>query len=285
MNAHTPKPTRSEQREAARAKAKALREQHKKGEKRRRVFIQLGVVIAVVVAVGAVVWSVFSAGNQASATPSNAIFNDGLKVGANLELYTTTSTPTPSEPVESPTEIVIYLDYQCPICAIFEVPNFDQIRSWVEAGAATLEVHPISFLDGRGSPNTFSSRAANAALCVSEYSPSKFLDYSNSLFAAQPTEGLPGPENDELIKFASDLNVSNLEGITSCINTKMYGTWIKDSTQKALTEPIPGTDIQVTGTPTILVNGVKYEWNTGEELASAARFAQFVQQVTATETN
>lgn len=280
MTSQTPKPTRSEQREAARAKAKAMREQHKSAEKRKRLFIQIGVVAAVLIAVGAVVFGVMSAGNQAAATPTNAIFNNGIKVGANLELYTPTSTPTPADPVASPTEIIIYLDYQCPICAIFEAPNFEQIRNWVEAGAATLEVHPISFLDGRGSPNAFSSRAANASLCVSEYSPSNFLDYSNSLFQAQPVEGEPGPENDQLINFASKLDVSNLEQISSCINGKDFGGWIKDSTQKALTEVIPGTDIQVSGTPTILVNGVKYDWKTGEELASAARFAQFVQQVT-----
>jgi protein-disulfide isomerase len=44
--------------------------------------------------------------------------------------------------------------------------------------------------------------------------------------------------------------------------------------------PIPGTEIQVSGTPTVLVNGQQYTWETGEELASAARFAQFVQFAT-----
>ena len=37
------KQTRSEQREAARAKAKELREQHKKGEQRKRLALQFGV--------------------------------------------------------------------------------------------------------------------------------------------------------------------------------------------------------------------------------------------------
>lgn len=278
MTPNTPKPTRSEQREAARAKAKALREQHKKGEKRKRIFIQLGIVASVLIGVGAVAFTIMSAGTQSTATPTNATFNDGVKVGSNLELFTPTSSPTGS--VTDPTEIIVYVDYQCPICAIFEIPNSDQIKEWVSTGAATLELHPISFLDGRGSPNQFSSRAANAAMCVADYSPNNFFDYNTRLFQAQPTEGQPGPENPELIAFAQEVGASNLEKVSDCINNKDFGNWIKDATERALTQPIPGTEIQVSGTPTILVNGQQYTWNTGEELASAARFAQFVQLVT-----
>ncbi|MFM7013933.1 MAG: DsbA family protein [Actinomycetota bacterium] len=282
MTPNEPRLTRSEQREAARAKAKALREQHKKGEKRKRVLLQVGIAVVLVGAVGAVVFALFNAGNGSTnvATPTNATFNDGVKVGADLQLYTPTFTPAPAEPVADPTEIIIYVDYQCPICALFEIPNSDQIKEWVATGAATLQVHTLSFLDGRGSPNQFSSRAANAAMCIAEYSPNNFYNYSTRLFQAQPTEGQPGPENPALIEFANEVGASNIEKVTSCINNNDFGNWIKDATDKALTEPIPGTSAPVSGTPTILVNGQQYTWNTGEELQSAARFAQFVQFVT-----
>lgn len=281
MTSQTPRPTRSEQREAARAKAKALREQHKKGEKRKRVIIQLGIVASVVVAVGAVVFALSSSGPQTASVPTNASYNDGVKVGADLKLFTPTFTPAPAEPVDNPTEIIVYIDYQCPICAIFEIPNSEQIKNWVQSGAATLQVHTLSFLDGRGSPNEFSSRAANAAMCVADYSPDNFFDYNTRLFQSQPTEGLPGPENAELIAFAEEVGATNMEQVSSCINDKSFGGWIKDATERALTQNIPGTDIQVSGTPTILVNGNQYTWNTGEELASPARFAQFVQSIEA----
>jgi protein-disulfide isomerase len=279
MTSNTPRPTRSEQRDAARAKAKALREQHKQGEKRKRLFIQLGIVGSVVLAVGAVAFTIFTAGSQTASVPTNATFNDGVKIGSELKLFTPTFTP--EAPVENPTEIIIYIDYQCPICQVFEIPNADQIKNWVSTGAATLELHPISFLDGRGSPNAFSSRAANAAMCVAEYSPDNLMDYNTRLFQSQPTEGQPGPENPELITFAEEVGVTATDELKSCINNKDFGSWIKDSTERALSLPIPGTEIQVTGTPTVLVNGVQYTWETGEELASPARFAQFVQQVEA----
>lgn len=279
MTSNTPRPTRSEQREAARAKAKALREQQKKGDKLKRLFIQLGIAASVLVVVGAVGLTIFSASTQSTAVPTNATFNDGVKIGSDLKVYTPTFSPS-SPNGETPIEIIVYVDYQCPICAIFELPNSAQMKEWVSSGAATLQMHTLSFLDGRGSPNAFSSRAANAAMCVSEHSPDNFFDYNTRLFQSQPTEGAPGPENSDLIAFAEEVGATNLEQLGSCINNKSFGNWIKESTERALTEPIPGTDIQVSGTPTVLVNGEQYTWNTGEELASAARFAQFVQLVT-----
>ncbi len=279
MTSNTPRPTRSEQREAARAKAKAMREQQKKGDKRNRILIQLGIVTSVLVASGAIAFAVFSASTQSQAVPVNATFNDGVKVGSGLQVYTPEFSPPETQP--NPTEIVVYVDYQCPICAVFELPNSEQLKNWVESGVATLQLHPLSFLDGRGSPNAFSSRAANASLCVADYSPQTFFDYNTRLFQSQPTEGAAGPENSDLIAFAEEVGSTNMEQVGSCINSKMFGSFIKDATERALSEPIPGTDLKVTGTPAIFVNGEQYTWSTGEELASPARFAQFVQLVTA----
>ena len=279
MTSNTPRPTRSEQREAARAKAKAMREQQKKGDKRNRILIQIGIVTSVLVASGAIAFAVFSASTQSQAVPVNATFNDGVKVGSGLKVYTPEFTPPMTQ--SNPVEIVIYIDYQCPICAIFELPNSEQLENWVSTGAATMEIHPLSFLDGRGSPNAFSSRAANASLCVADYSPDNFFAYNTRLFQSQPAEGASGPENSELIAFAQEVGVTNTEEVSNCINTKMFGSFIKDATERALSEPIPGTQQTVTGTPAIFVNGQQYTWATADELASPARFAQFVQLVTA----
>jgi protein-disulfide isomerase len=279
MTSNTPRPTRSEQREAARAKAKAMREQQKKGDKRNRILIQIGIVTSVLVASSAIAFTVFSASTQSQAVPVNASFNDGVKVGSGLKVYTPESTPPMTQ--TNPVEIVIYIDYQCPICAIFELPNSDQLENWVSTGTATLEIHPLSFLDGRGSPNAFSSRAANASLCVADYSPDHFFSYNTRLFQSQPAEGASGPENSELIAFAQEVGVTKTEEVSNCINSKMFGSFIKDATERALSEPIPGTQQSVTGTPAIFVNGQQYTWTTADELASPARFSQFVQLVTA----
>lgn len=283
----TPEPrlTRSEQREAAREKARQLREANKRRTKTRKAFT-ISAVIAV--SAGLIGFGAYAivAGLQRQeqipngGTPANMSFNDGIKVGAGLKAFTDSFTPTPDpaasiDPASVP-NIVLYVDYQCPVCQAFEVANASQIRSWVDSGAATVEVHPISFLDG-ASANQYSSRAANAAICVANYAPDNFFDFSSYLFDNQPAEQTAGPKNAELFAATQAVGASD-PALESCINDKYFGSWLDKATTTAMTENIPGSDLPVKGTPTVLVNGVKYEWTTGEELTSPARFAQFVQQ-------
>ncbi len=266
MTSNQNKPTRSEQREIARAKAREVREQQQKGARRKKLGIQVGLGAVILGIATAIVFAVTSGtnsnGNNTDAVPVNFSFNDGIKIGANLEVFTPTSTPTPG-----------------PSAAPAPVPNKSQIENWVKTGQVTLEVHPLSFLDTRASLNEYSSRAANAAICVAEKSPNNFFAYNSWLFENQPAEGTYGPENSALIEGAKKLGVSNFEQISKCINEKSYANWISTTTTKALSENVPGTKLQVEGTPFILVNGQPYTWKTGEELINPARFAQFKDSV------
>lgn len=290
MTSNENKPTRNQQREEARAKAKELREQHKKGERRKRLGLQVGIG-AIVIGAVAIVWGAIASGSggpAVSATPTNLIFDGGLKIGTGLQLYTNTFTPAPAPApsasaaaTTTPPNIVIYLDYQCPICQSFEVPNASQLKSWVNTGAATLEIHPLSFLDGRATPNEYSSRAGSAAICVAEYAPNSYFDYNALLFENQPKEGTAGPSNDDLVADLAKVQIQASDKLTNCIKNKAFGPWLLDHTSKVLSSPIPGTKETVDGTPYILVNGQRYTWNTGDELMSPARFAQFVQKASA----
>jgi protein-disulfide isomerase len=289
MTSSDNRPTRNQQREEARAKAKALREQHKRGERRKRLGLQLGIGGVIVAAILVVVIAIVS-GSQAPATsaaPTNLIFDGCIKLGVGLEAFTKTNTSTPvpaasaTATTKTPPNLVIYLDYQCPICQQFEVPNSSQLKSWVNTGAATLEIHPLSFLDGRATPNEYSSRAGSAAICVAEYAPKSFFDYSALLFENQPQEGTAGPSNDELVADLAKVQIPASDKLTSCIKNKAFGPWLLDHTSKVLSSPIPGTKLTVDGTPFILVNGQRYTWKTNEDLMSPARFAQFVQSISA----
>ena len=124
MNPGLNKPTRNEQREAAREKAKAMREQHKKDERRKRFALQAGIIGVIVISVAAVVISLVSTSNNQAlqATPTNMSFDGGIKIGQDLKAFTATSTPTPDSGKSVP-NIQVYLDYQCPVCQAFKVPN------------------------------------------------------------------------------------------------------------------------------------------------------------------
>jgi len=271
------KQTRSDQREAARAKAKEMREQHKKGEKRKRAALQFGVGGAAVAVLALVAFALISGANKETVAPKNMMFNNGIKIGTNLEAFTADYTPAPGKAGANVPNIQIYLDYQCPVCQAFELPNASQIESWVKAGTATVEIHPISFLDGRGSPNEYSSRAANSAICVAEYSPNSFFKFSGLLFKNQPQEGTAGPDNNGLFETAKQAGVQNESEIKSCINEKRFGSWLSDITTQALNEPAPGTQYRIEGTPFVMIDNQVFKTEVNSDFFSPARFAQFLQ--------
>jgi protein-disulfide isomerase len=286
--ANQPKLTRNEQREAARSKARELRDRHQASESRKRLIIQISVVV-VILAIVAVIVLAFttSPSTKDGAVPKVAAVysKGGIKVGKDLKAFTSTSTPTATPTAGETPRVVpnikIYLDYQCPYCANFEAANAAQIKEWVASGSATVEIHPITFLDN-ASANHYSSRAANAAICVAENSPDSFFEYNAKLFANQPAEGSAGPENSQLFDYATALNVQNSGDVKKCIEGNSYQKWIADTTTSLLGQKIPETDYKLEGTPFVMVNNHQYTYQTIQERNDPARFAQFVQTVSST---
>jgi len=274
MSPNENRQSRSEQRDAARAKARALREATARKEKQKSIVLKASLGVGLTAVVALIVVAVVSSMAPAPA-PANMLFDNGIKVGSingKIAAFTNSQTPTPNPAVASGKipNIQIYVDYQCPFCGAFDSGvagekdkfpgNMDQISQWVKDGKATVEFHPISFLDGRATPNTYSSRAANAALCVANYSPDQYFDFNRLLFDNQPAEGTAGPENPALIKDTVSVGVSNASQIADCINNKTYGKWLTNTTSSVLngSYKVPGSKIVVNSTPTIVVNGHQY---------------------------
>ena len=65
----------------------------------------------------------------------------------------------------NPVVVTLTEDFQCPVCRNFEQGSGAFLEGLVEHGDITINYRPISFLD-RSSTNGYSSRAANAAMCV-----------------------------------------------------------------------------------------------------------------------
>ena len=276
MAQNQPKLSRTEQREAARAKARAMREDFKRGQKRRKLVTRVSIV-AGALGVVAIILSIVLAGinNQATTgqAPANFIFDGGIKIGANGEAFTKTSTPTPTASTNKHVpNIKIYLDFECPSCGMFEQANSAQITNWVETGAATLEVHPISIVNNAhsGTPN-WSWTAGNAALCVANYDPNSFLKVHNWIYSLQPTNQdtlfntrWPAATIDQLKTQFKSFGIAKLNKVNTCIDKSTYLPWLQDETSRV----VPSI---VTGTPTILIDGKPY---TGD--IDPASFAQAV---------
>lgn len=271
---NTPKPTRSEQREQARATARDLRDKRVRGDQRKKLLTTVGIAVGIVAVVAGIVGAVLmfmgtpnEKVDNSKKVPANVSSLGGVIIGKDLKVVDDAT-------VKATNHIVIYQDYQCPICQIFESPNYSQIKTWAQSGLAAVEFHPISFLDG-SSLNNYSSRAANAAFCVANSQPEKFFDVNNALYANQPKENTSGPSDSELKSTLSAAGV-NLNGeMNNCIDQKRYAKFIENRTTEALSKPaVSGTDIP-RGTPYILVNGTLYDFKEYAELTNPALFAQF----------
>ncbi|HSU48149.1 MAG TPA: thioredoxin domain-containing protein [Arthrobacter sp.] len=279
--------SKAERTAEAREKARLIREEQAKKDKRNKLLIGWGIVAAVV-AILVVVALVVTNSLKTNApvadqgpTPANANIHGGVTLLANTDvaksdpatvdansLGDAPKTP-PAEVVApgaeaeagKPVKVVLYVDFICPVCKNFETQYNDQLTSLRNDGKITVEYRPLGFLDSRSTTN-YSSRAANAAACVANTAPEKYADYFNALYAKQPAEGSAGLSDNDLKKMASDMGVN----IDSCVDDKTYRPYVKFTTKEAAA-------IGVTGTPTVFVDGK--QWGKGD--SAQTPFPDFLQ--------
>ena len=270
--------SKNERREAAREKAKVLREEQKKKDRRTKIILQGSIVLASLAIVAVVALVIVNSVRPAGPGPLN-MASDGIQLTQGA-----VATETPAlEPGDDPVpnvrdeesgviDIQMYVDYLCPICGAFEATNGEYISSLLDNGAATVEIHPITILDRLSQGTRYSSRSANAAACVANYSPDQFYDFHNLLFANQPAENTSGLSDDELVEFTTQAGVERAGAIEDCIKNQEFKAWVSNATTRALNGPIPNSNVDsVQGTPTVIVNGLKYE-GAVDDLASFQAF-------------
>ncbi|WP_051973256.1 thioredoxin domain-containing protein [Cryobacterium sp. MLB-32] len=276
-----PRPTKADRREHAREQAQQMRNEEKKRAQRRRVLWRGGIGLALVSVVAVVALVIANQSSPSAAGPLN-MASDGILLGGDGTTVTAATTAalapgaapvaTDQSALTNMVNISIYVDYLCPYCSQFEATNAAQITSWVTAGNATVELHPISILDTSSLGTKYSTRAANAAACVANFDPDSFLTVNTALFANQPAENSTGLSDAEIQNVIEGAGVSDPQ-IADCITNQTFASWVAAASERALSGPIPHADItKVTGTPTVIVNGVSYQGS----LTDATAFEAFV---------
>ena len=279
--------SKAARREHAREQARQLREKEQKRQKRTKWIVQGSVVLTVVVIAAVIVGAIFVSNQPSGPGPQN-MASDGILLqgdGSAITAVKTGNVAGGAEPVVTDladypdtVNIDIYVDYQCPFCAQFETANADQLKQWVTAGDATLEIHPIAFLDSASQGNKYSTRAANAAACVANYEPDKFFDVNTTFFANQPAEQSSGLTDDEIKANVKAAGVDSAE-VNSCIDDQTFADWTKAATNRVTSGTIPNSDTPAfTGTPMVIVNGTY--WN-ANDLTDASEFKTFVEGIAA----
>lgn len=202
-----------------------------------KIAVAVGVllVIAAIVAV-TITMNQSKTADYSTVTKPSVVQQEGVILGEGRKIV--------KEPGE--TNVVIYQDYLCPGCAGFKEAYQEEIDQILDQGLATVEYRTIGMLDTASQGSNYSSRAANASLCVAQNNGDSFHDFNSLLYANQPAEGTKGLSNDELIKLAESAGATDA---SSCIEDGTYRGFVKQLTSKILN----GQEIE--GTPTVLING------------------------------
>lgn len=273
--------TKNQRREDAREKARVMREEQKKKDRRNKVFLQGGIILGSLAIVALVTVLIINAIRPAGPGPLNML-SDGLKVGQGFVASTTPALQPGEEPVPNEPDggdvidIQMYVDFLCPFCGAFEATNGEYLAGLVENGGATVEIHPIAILDRASNGTKYSTRASNAFACMANFSPNQAYKFHQLLYANQPEEGTSGLPDEDLIKYTVEAGAENADAVAQCIRDQTFKGWVADARDRALNNPIPNTDnATVTGTPTVIVNGQKYPGAVDD----AQQFAAFVVSV------
>lgn len=276
-------PSKRDRREEAREKARIAREAAARKHRRNRFLLQGGIGLGILAVAAVVVLVIVSSITPAASGPKN-LASGGvlLKGNASTGAITVQKTPavkaggdtvaTDQKKLSGTVNISVYLDYQCPYCDQFESTNEAQIKTWLQKGAVTYEVHPLAILDASSSGTKYSTRSANAAMCVANYDPDAFLAVNTTFFKNQPAEGTTGLTDKKLISLVKAAGATSPK-IASCINDQTFASFAASQTKAALKNKLPNSSIpKLTGTPTIIVNGKQYSGS----LTDAETFSSFV---------
>ena len=148
-----------------------------------------------------------------------------------------------------PVQLVIFQDFECVHCADFEKENADTIKKAVDSGKVEVEYRNLNFLD-KATPDQYSSRSANAAYLVAEQvSPDQYMEFSQEMFTHQGSGGLSNQEiADIAAKHGATVTADDLDENT-------YRPMVNVATREAVNNGVAGT-------PSIFVDGARYEKGT-----------------------
>ena len=271
----------------ARERARQIADRQARRHSGRPLGLILGIValvLAIVLIIGLVMWqNSKSKIPEAGPVPASAnqyggitVTKDGIPQNTSdvEERDLSTLPPAPEEPDTTktppgivdadkaatngePVQLVVFQDYECVHCADFENENAELLKKYVDAGKLDVEYRNLNFLD-KATPDQYSSRAANAAYLVAEQvSADQFLEYSEEVFTHQGTGGL---SNQELAEIAGKHGAS----VTAeDIDENTYRPMVDVATRESVTNGVAGT-------PTMFVDGKRYEEGAFEDMLKKA---------------
>jgi protein-disulfide isomerase len=157
----------------------------------------------------------------------------------------------------------LYEDFQCPHCRDFEQAYGPTITNLINSGAVAADYYMVAILNSSANQN-YSTRAAAVAYCAgqADTSPTKqaFQRFHAALFAQQPPEGSPAPDNSELIETARQAGIASSD-FSACVTSNQYTDMVNGLAAAT----------RITATPTLRINGQDYTPSTPEALTETIK--------------
>lgn len=160
-----------------RAKAAQMRLAQERADRRARVIVisaVAAVVMAVVAAVGVVIWKQQSAIEEArNVDPSQVLgaYADGRPIIVNANGVVGEADPN------LPT-LTEYFDYSCHACADLDVAIGEDLSAWAAQGHYNLEIQPVITVN-----MDYLKPATGASLVVAQKAPDKWVEFHHALLA------------------------------------------------------------------------------------------------------
>lgn len=179
-------------------------------------------------------------GNNAPSQPNDP--SDGTVDMSDISLE---GEPVLGEP-DAPVTIVLFEDYECPFCQRFEQGAAQQIKdNYVDSGDVKIvwKDFPLAQIHPWATP------AAAAMECVYREDNDAFWTVKDKIFVNQQTIDSPDDATTKIIEWAVEEGVSE-SAVQSCLEND-------NPTDEVNSDLQDGRSLDVTGTPTIFVNGKK----------------------------
>lgn len=235
----------SNERQDRAARAEQMRREREKADKRQRNGITIAIVVVVLALIAGGGFAIKKASDQgkrstALVTPKNTTKDYGIVYDTKVAT---------GKAAKDPVTVILYEDFQCPACKAFEAADGPFLKQAVASGDITIEYRPISFLDSAVT-DEYSSRALNMAMCLLDTTDVKtYTALHDLLYLEQSPESGPGLTDAKLADIAKQAGAGDL---TTCIKSRKFDPWLRDSTTAF-------GKAGYTGSPTVVIDGKKVE--------------------------
>lgn len=206
-------------------------------QRRRSRELTFGAVVAlIVVAVAAGILV-----QRGRVTAADAIYRGPIA----LVTLTAGDTVTMAQPGVTTPVLVIYEDFQCPICNDFELANGGAVEKLAYQGRVKVVYHLFTIFMGSQPRQANSTRAWAAAKCVP---PGSWLRYHDLLYAHQPAETAgDGFAITELLALGRRIGLAS-STFVQCVASQRYAAQIVPLSNRLIKDG-------VNETPMVTLNG------------------------------